>query len=157
MLNRRCRICQAKFHAKPWHIKRGWARFCSLRCKNEGQKNGRYVSCATCNKKIYREQNELKRVTKTKRFFCNKSCFAIWKNKNFFIGAAHSRWKDGASSYRKILMRNKKTPECQSCGLKDFRALLVHHVDRNRKHNQLRNLRWLCHNCHYLEHEGKTI
>jgi predicted HNH restriction endonuclease len=31
----------------------------------------------------------------------------------------------------------------------------VHHIDKDRTNNTLKNLAWLCHNCHYLVHHDK--
>jgi hypothetical protein len=91
------------------------------------------------------------------KFFCGKSCLAIWKNKNILIGEHHGSWKNGANSYRNKLLRSNVSPRCASCGFDDIRALVAHHINRDRTNNHIKNLKWLCHNCHYLEHEGKTI
>ena len=42
---------------------------------------------------------------------------------------------------------------CNRCKIKDRRVLLVHHKDRNRYNNNLKNLEVLCLNCHALEHQ----
>lgn len=156
MPTKRCVICQKEFYAKPWHLKHGWARHCSSDCKNEGLKSGKQVPCATCGKMIYRILSDIERKSVTNKFFCNKSCLAIWKNKNIFIGKNHPQWKGGIT-YRATMIKSENLAKCTKCGLVDIRALVVHHIDCNRKNNSLKNLTWLCHNCHYLEHEGKTI
>ena len=151
-----CKICQTQFYAKPRHIQLGWGKYCSKPCQHKAQYTGETVNCANCNKKVYRAQRDLRR-SKSKNFFCNKSCLAIWKNKHILFGENHVNWKHGKNAYRNIMIRNRIMQICKGCGLNDKRVLIVHHVDRNRNHNELRNLKWLCRNCHYLEHEGKTV
>lgn len=41
---------------------------------------------------------------------------------------------------------------CTRCGISDERILLKHHIDRNRKNNDIKNLQTLCYNCHKLAH-----
>jgi len=152
-----CKICTKQLYARPRSLKMGWGRYCSMKCKGAGQKNGTKIPCATCGNTLYRTPKNFNRQSTTKRFFCNKSCLAVWKNKTLFVGEGHPLWKSGQASYRNAMLRKGRSPICTVCGFSDVRALLVHHIDRNRQNNALRNLKWLCHNCHYLEHEGKTI
>lgn len=156
MSTRKCKICGKNFYAKPSHIKNGWAKYCSQKCQYKGYQTGKLVKCDTCGKEIYRTQKEL-RCSKSKKFFCNRSCFAIWKNHYILFGENHPSWKNGQGSYRAIMMRANILPICCNCGIKDIRVLLTHHVDGDRKNNKIKNLKWLCRNCHYLIHNRKTI
>lgn len=151
-----CKICKNKFYAKPRHIKIGWGKYCSTKCQYEGQHNGKFFQCGTCNKKVYRTPKAIKN-SRSGRFFCNKSCFAIWKNAHLFFGEDHVNWKHGKHAYHNVMKRNNRPPICTDCGIKDKRVLIVHHIDRNRLNNKIDNLKWLCRNCHYIEHKGKTI
>lgn len=108
-----------------------------------------------CAKALYRPRTEIRRSKG--RFFCTKSCFMSWKNKHILSGENHARWKNGENAYRAIMLRETAVPSCEKCGLRDIRILVVHHIDRNRKNNVPGNLKWLCRNCHYLEHKGKTF
>ena len=157
MPNKNCIRCKNKFYVRPSLIRNGWGKFCSRICKNESQINRTMVKCATCGTEISRVLSDIKRKSVSKKFFCNKACFAVWKNKTLFIGKQHANWKNGQGSYRATMLRHTLKPVCIDCGLNDLRVLLVHHVDHNRKNNRPKNLRWLCHNCHYLIHDGKTI
>lgn len=47
--------------------------------------------------------------------------------------------------------------KCAKCGYTDIQALQVHHIDRNRKNNNLDNLQVLCCNCHRLEHYEEML
>ncbi len=79
-----------------------------------------------------------------------------WKNSELRAGNNHPLWKGGEGSYRQKMKRSSCPPVCAHCGITNERVLAVHHKDRNRKHNDLENLMWLCHNCHYLEHHPEA-
>lgn len=146
-----CQICSKSFYAKPRHLKVGWGKFCSQKCQFQNQRNGTNVECAACGKTVYRTPRHFKH-SKSKLFFCDKSCLAVWKNKNLIVGEDHPNWKNGENAYREIMIRSGIPAVCRYCGIKDFRVLLVHHIDENRKNNRIENLMWLCHNCHFLKH-----
>ncbi len=152
--NARCRTCGKRFYVKPNHLKRGWGKYCSRKCLAKGQLRGRFVLCHQCGKKIWRAPLQLKH-SKSGKFFCSKSCQTLWRNK-IFSGPNHPLWTGGYDKYRKILLRAKVPIVCSRCGYNDERVLVAHHKDRNRKNPNLKNLEWLCRNCHYLIHECKT-
>ena len=56
-------------------------------------------------------------------------------------------YKDGLWSYRRWIKDN-----CEDCG--SVEQLHVHHVDRNRRNNELDNLKTLCKDCHWTYHRG---
>src|SRR4030066_1211949 len=149
-----CKICRSKFYAKPRHIKIGWGKYCSNKCKFRAQKNGRVVKCANCSKNIYRTPIESSK-SKSGLFFCSKSCHAVWANKNTRTGRNNPNWVTGVSTYRKLLTRNLGELKCKYCGFSDQRVLVVHHKDGNRSNNKLTNLTLLCRNCHCLMHESR--
>ena len=152
----KCKICSSDFYAKPRHLKIGWGKYCSNQCHFQAMKTGKLVKCDTCGSGAYKTQKAL-RASKSKKYFCNKSCFAVWKNKNLLIGEKHANWKYGENAYRGIMIRNKIRAVCNSCEMQNIRVLVVHHIDSDRKNNQLSNLKWLCRNCHYLAHNGQTV
>ena len=155
MLNVRCKFCNKFFYAKPSWIKYGNAKFCSKQCQYEGAKTGKWTTCFTCQKDIYRTVKAL-RVSKSKKYFCNKICQTIWRNQEF-RGPRHANWKGGAHiEYREIMRKHGSKPFCKRCRNKDERVLCVHHRDKNRKNNDISNLMWLCHNCHHLIHNHKV-
>lgn len=49
------------------------------------------------------------------------------------------------ANYRKHL-------KCECCGLTEKALLCVHHIDKNRKNNDINNLETFCYNCHRLVH-----
>lgn len=84
--NVKCRICGREFYATSWLLRHGWGRHCSKRCRDAGQKNGHFVDCSYCGQKVYRTFTDFRKESKTKTYFCNKSCQCAWKNKHLFLG-----------------------------------------------------------------------
>ena len=151
MPNVKCKICKKIFYSKPSHLKRGWGKYCSTECQYKGMLKGKFVKCLVCKKEIWRTPKNFKK-SKSKKFFCTKSCQTIWRNQ-YYSGPKHSNWQGGEHiEYRNILLRNSVSQVCQICGIKDKRVLIVHHKDKNRKNHNVKNLVWLCLNCHFLIH-----
>lgn len=151
----KCKVCKKQFYVKPYHIKLGYGKYCSKDCQNQGQRTGRFIICETCGKEDWKMQKQI-RHSKSKKFFCSKSCQTIWRNQ-FYVGTKHPNWQGGEFTYHRIMKKHGAFPKCTKCGLEDKRVLLIHHVDHNRKNNVIGNLMWLCRNCHYLIHNGKTF
>ena len=145
-----CTVCQNDFYIKPNRLLKGWGKFCSKKCQYKSQFTGEFSVCTTCSKSVYRAKSTLERSTSGK-FFCNKSCQSIWRNRQY-AGNKHANWTNGQSSYRDALKRSEINLICSKCTTQDSRILAVHHRDRDRTNNSLENLIWLCHNCHYLVH-----
>jgi len=151
MPNQKCKICGKEFYIKPFHAEKGWGKFCSIRCRSEGQKKGVWVKCKYCGKKIYRTPRDFKKA-KSKSFFCSVSCHCSWENKNVRCGVNSPNWVAGEAAYRDLMRRYKVPLKCNKCGISDERVLMVHHKDGNRKNNSLENLERLCCNCHAIVH-----
>lgn len=145
-----CRICKKKFGAKPSWIKKGHGIYCSAACQYVGMKKGKTIKCYTCGKESYKQKKALTK-SKSGKFFCGKSCQTKWRN-TVFIGSKHGNWVHGRNAYRNILGRSKIMAVCTLCETTDKRVLAVHHIDRDRTNNKLKNLAYLCHNCHFLVH-----
>jgi hypothetical protein len=148
-----CKTCKKSFYAKPFWIKRGFGKYCSSNCQHLGRRNGEMVPCSVCGKKVYRPLRRLS-ISKSKKFFCNKSCQTKWRNQEF-VGNKHVNWKEGKFAYRTVLLRNQVLPICAKCRSKDERVMETHHLDKNRSNNNISNLIWLCRNCHFLVHHYK--
>lgn len=146
-----CKICSNPFYAKPNWIKRGWGKYCSIKCQHEDLKNGEIVECFLCKKNIYRAKKALLR-SRSQKYFCGKTCQTIWRNSILYVGSNHSNWKGGGSAYRDILLRQNRPQICKRCRTKDKRLLAAHHINRNRNDSRVENLIWLCYNCHHLVH-----
>lgn len=147
-------LCKKRFKAKPSWIKNGHGKYCSVRCQHAGARTGKEVLCFMCGKNVYRSGKSL-RGSKSKKFFCGKSCQTKWRNA-YFSGERHANWIHGRASYRSVLNRTCVPKRCRRCGLGDVRVLAVHHIDRDKNNNKPSNLMWLCHNCHHLIHHDKV-
>jgi hypothetical protein len=151
----KCKICNTEFYVKPSHQLRGWGKYCSRKCFAKGQLKGKFILCDICSKRAWKTPKDL-RISKSGKFFCSKSCQTLWRNK-IYVGPKHANWRGGEYTYPRIMAEHKISPICQKCGIKDKRVLVIHHKDQNRKNNVITNLVWLCRNCHYLIHNGKTF
>jgi hypothetical protein len=156
MPNIKCKICNSEFYARPSYIKNGHGIYCSNECHYEDVKRSRIRhKCFTCGIEVYRTKAKTKN-SKSQKFFCSKSCQTRWRN-TVFVGKKHNGWKGGlALNYRNILTKSGELGTCKLCGLRDKRVLAVHHVDENRFNHDVKNLAWLCHNCHRLVHRDKV-
>ncbi len=74
------------------------------------------------------------------------------KWRNSFLYDEHPNWKGGEASYKTHLRRSGRKERCERCKEVDPFVLVAHHMDMNRKNNDLKNLVWLCRNCHFLLH-----
>lgn len=155
MIEVNCKNCKKVFHAKPSWIKNGYGKYCSTKCRQEGQKNGGLFDCHVCKTSVYRSKTGQSK-SKSNKYFCSKSCQTLWRNSEVNIGKNHPNWTTGQSSYRERLRRSNRIQECKRCKTSDVRLLSVHHKDRNRDNNNLKNLIFLCHNCHFLIHKYKN-
>ena len=151
MIKKQCLICGKDIYIKRYHAKKGWGKYCSKKCQFKGQENGNWVECDYCGKKIYRTPKDFKR-SKSKKFFCSRACHCSWENENRRCGENAPNWIAGQTAYRSLLKRSGKREKCSSCGNKDKRVLVVHHIDSNRRNNKSENLEWLCRNCHCIAH-----
>jgi hypothetical protein len=149
-----CKICSKEFYGKPYFLKMGHAKYCSEKCMRLGSRTGKVVKCHVCGKETYKTEKAL-RASKSKNYFCTKSCQTKWRN-SLFIGPLHANWKNGMYSYQSAMVRYGMPKYCRICKTKDHRILAIHHIDRDRKNNTKTNLAWLCHNCHFLLHHDKN-
>lgn len=154
-LVKKCLLCGKKFNTKPSHVEMGYGKYCSAACHHSGMKTGKFVKCYTCGEEVYKTVKAL-RISKSKKWFCSKSCQTTWRNKEF-SGSKHANYVNGMFMYRNLLSRSDAVKQCRLCKVGDLRVLAVHHLDENRKNNTLENLVWLCHNCHHLVHHYKDV
>lgn len=150
-----CQVCHRGFYVKPSQQKLGGGKYCSTICRSKAQLNGKYFACLVCHQPVYRSLRQIKH-SKSGNFFCSKSCQTKWRN-SFYIAQLHPNWTTGINAYRKILIRNGQRPICANCGIEDKRILSVHHLDHDRKNNSIKNLVWLCFNCHFLVHHDHNF
>jgi hypothetical protein len=146
-----CARCGKEFYGKPSHIALGYNKYCSRGCHFLSMRKGKWFKCDGCGVDIYRTPKYI-RASKSKKYFCNKSCQTKWRNSEF-SGKRHANWQHGRGSYRNIMQRAGIDAVCSLCMSNDERVMVVHHKDQNRTNNAIDNLIWLCRNCHYLVHQ----
>lgn len=138
------------------------------------------IACLVCGKQIYRRPKEIKK--NSGRAFCSQACYGIFCRKESpcvvcgkpILAGAHkktcsrscanthrtgikyniNRPRDKVKTYQALKTRLLKSrgKKCQRCGYNKFEILQVHHKDRNKHNNNLKNLELVCPNCHYEEH-----
>jgi hypothetical protein len=145
-----CDFCGKKFKRKKSQLKLSIKHFCSAYCSDQGRRKGKITKCFVCKKLIYKPLKDLKN-SKSKKYFCSKVCSNKWIGEQQ-RAENHPNWKGGEYSYKNLLKRTGSKKACVSCGKDDIRILCVHHIDENRKNNGVKNLMWLCRNCHFLVH-----
>jgi len=86
--------------------------------------------------------------------FCDSDCYSKWQSKNRRLEKSFT-WKGGCeATYRKIAREIIDKLRIQLVCLKCNRneSIIIHHVDRNIKNNNLSNLMVLCQSCHVNLH-----
>ena len=137
--NTNCLICKKEIYRRPNKIKTGRV-FCSVACA--GIACRKEIPCLVCGKLILSGFNK-----KT----CSRSCANTHREG---IRYKMSRPHDKVKYQRglKLRLREERGQKCERCGYDKYEILQVHHKDRNRKNNDLKNLQLICPNCHYEEH-----
>ena len=168
-MKKKCLICNKEFNTRPDHIKRGWGKFCSLKCfgkyrsikglmkgkNNPSWKGGEKVKrkCLICNKEFFIKSSQLKyRAGK----YCSLKCRGIAERK-----ANNLQWKGGFSiSYQKQLAERRwekivkqvykrDNYQCQICGERDIQIDCHHIIPWRISHDDsLKNLIAVCKSCH---------
>ena len=110
---------------------------------------GRIVKCSICSLEIYRSNSKLKYNKSGLYFCCRKHQYEALKIENKLLRRL-DKGNSGSWAYRKMAFRNLPN-KCRVCGYDEFlKVLEVHHIDGNRKNNELSNLDILCPTCHKL-------
>ena len=99
--------------------------------------------------------------------YCSRKCKAIVQSKMMSgdnnpsweggIGEKFQRWGKGFGKHLKKLVKERDNYTCQICNKRNF--LVIHHIDRISKNNDISNLQSLCRSCHISLHHkiGKAI
>lgn len=154
-ITKQCLQCNSDFKADIYGIKRGFSKFCSLKCATKFNGNLRpnsepNVTCAHCQKKFYKNASKLKLSKSGLHFCCREHKDSAQSVLRELYPSHHHALK---TSYRKIAFLTYPKI-CQRCNYSNELATVVHHKDRNRNNNDISNLEVLCANCHMIEHQG---
>jgi len=137
--NTNCSVCKKLIYRRPSQIKSGKV-FCSLICR--GISDRKEIPCSVCGKLILSGLNK-----KT----CNRACANIQRTGiKYHLGSPRDKVK--SQQALKIRLLKERGKKCERCDYDKYEILQVHHVNKNRNHNNLENLLLICPNCHYEEH-----
>lgn len=149
-----CLECGKEKEVEDRDTKRGRGKFCSRSCSSTY--NGRTekisnATCSGCSKEFYKTPSS-KNNSRSGLYFCCREC----KDKAQRIGGIEdiqpNHYNTGESNYRVKAYREYEI-KCNRCGYDEHPEILeVHHKDKNRKNNDIKNLEVLCPNCHKIEH-----
>lgn len=154
---RNCLQCNKPFQASVRELKRGNAKFCSLRCARHHQAAARQSpppnqTCSLCGKVFYRRESSRKNSRSGLAFCCRRHKDEAQRIENCFVEIQPDHYGDGTSGYRSKALNNFQH-QCARCGYgKRPEILEVHHKDGNHQHNALENLEFLCPTCHEETH-----
>ena len=139
--NTKCSVCNKAVYKRPAEIKRNKGRvFCSSECYGIACRKEK--PCVVCGKLILAGANK-----KT----CSRKCANIHRAGIKYL-MNQPRSKVQYSRGLKIRLLNVRTKQCERCGYNKIEILQIHHRDRNKLNNSLKNLELICPNCHYEEH-----
>jgi hypothetical protein len=139
--NTTCSRCGKSIYRRPSELqKTGGVSYCGAICY--GIACRKEVECVVCKKKMLAGLNK-----KT----CSRSCSNV---NRIGIEYLRNRPRDKVSTIvalktRLLKMRGGK---CERCEYSKIEILHVHHKNRNRLDNSMKNLEPICPNCHYEEH-----
>jgi len=127
-----CKLCNENFTKKA-----AYALYCSDACKERSRPDAQKKDfiCKFCQIPFKR------RAFNNACYFCSRDCSG-------FFQMVHS---NVAYFYKAF---SWLPHECEICKIDDYQVLCVHHRDKDRKNNEIKNLQILCANCHYRIHFG---
>lgn len=139
--NTKCNICNNPIYRRPCEISKRKNRvYCSPKCY--GVSCRKEEPCVECGTLILAGANKLT---------CSRACANKHRKGIKYNG---SKLKDKVVYQKGIKERLLKSRGrcCEACKYDNFKILETHHIDRDRKNNEMKNLRLLCPNCHAEEH-----
>ena len=148
-IHKDCEQCGKNFYVMPNAIKT--RKYCSKECNINSQKSRMSKECLICNKMM-----TFKKCKDNRKKYCSVECkkVALRTNKRLDISANFKDCKTLKLRMNDIGLVEK----CNRCSYSVYKEILVvHHIDRNRKNNTLKNLEVLCPNCHAIEHRVKSM
>lgn len=144
-----CKQCGLQILVKPSRASR--TKYCSKICHNNSMRGIRSPVTKVC-----RECSSgfvIKPCIAKIRKFCSSKCANVFRGRHYDKnGSDHSRYTNGSGIYRNKAL-GELGGKCNRCNRQDH--LEVHHIDRDRKNNDIKNLEVLCKKCHTREHRPK--
>lgn len=122
-----CLHCGEKHYKLDCQLKKGRGKFCSKDCANKYRQNGSAINCVFCKTEFYRRFGEQKGLVNQ---FCSKECYS---NERILSAKKTTYLKEGGRHIH-ILVAEKALKRSLNKGE------IVHHIDENRKNNNIENL-----------------
>lgn len=157
-IKRNCKLCGTEFLTRKSDVKKGHGKFCSLGCSTKLANKKRYayrdtpnVECAHCGEKFYRTPYQQSKP-KSGLFFCCRDHKNLAQRMEGIKALHLPHYGSRKSTYRTFALR-ELPGKCNRCEWNERPEVLqVHHKDRNRDNNELKNLEIVCPTCHEVEH-----
>ncbi len=159
-----CFICHNLFYAKLSRVKRTKIMCCSLECRNKyyktltGKKAFGYIDGKTLRKYYCIDCN--RKISLTSALYGSCKCNSCEKTEFYQNPENTTNWQGGKSfeeygagfdNALKEQVRFRDKYKCRECGcsqVENGKQLDCHHIDYNKKNNDINNLTALCIKCH---------
>ena len=146
-----CQHCNIKYQILKYRL--NISKYCSSACASSSRRNKKIkINCDQCS--VEYETTDYK-LNKSIHHFCTNTCKQLFYAINSDIRGVYKTHNglSVVSSYRKLAF-DKYEHKCFYCGYQKFVDVLqVHHIDENRKNNNIENLRIVCPTCHSEVHK----
>lgn len=145
-----CCDCGKTLHHLAWYKNTKRCRSCDNKCRYENSKEhpcyGRKLSL-----------NAKQKIgNKTRELWVNP----LYREKVIKYGEANSSWRGGSRHYygnvaRIVYCEHHANVVCENCG--SMEDIVIHHINEDRKNNNISNLQALCRACHCRHHRPAEI
>ena len=140
IIKQKCEYCGKIFKSEDWRHRK----VCSKRCAGLRGNSGQYKKGNKHSAKIEKKRIKAIRANPSYGMYGKKHSKAI-KEKMSESSKFPYNYVDGG--YR-TKISNK---QCEVCG-ETKKKIIIHHKDKNRKNNNVKNLKAVCHGCHTKIH-----
>ena len=139
--NTKCSLCCKVIYRRPGQLQQSGGRaYCGVVCYGISCREEK--PCVVCGKPVLAGLNK-----KT----CSRSC-ANTHRAGVLYKMGSPRDKVKSLQALKLRLLKSRGTKCERCDYNKHEILQVHHKDRNRSNNELKNLALICPNCHAEEH-----
>lgn len=143
-IEKSCLVCKENYMCILIHNKRSVT--CSQKCYDFYRYNQIIAQCKLCGDDVKRRES----TNSKDGLFCSRYCFGLYK----------AYYNEPDLYQRKKLKYNVINGikiSCEKCNIDDTDLLTVHHIDHDKKNNEILNLMLLCYNCHYKIHNDCSV
>ena len=147
-----CLSCGKEFevNACETRVKENKVHYCSAKCRDEGRKTGKVITCKQCGKQFYSTRND----------FCSKKCARDYRSANmdhktymekgYLVKYVNGYNKKGNVKIHRAIMEEKLGGRLNS-------DEVVHHKDGNKLNNDISNLEVMSRGDHSRLHRKKEL